>query len=234
MSQISPPIRIVLVASIAFLAVWMLFLRPKPVEAPAADSAAATAPAVAAGGAKATTPVGKAVESANNAAARADQRAEALAGGVSDTATAPSTAAATAPATAPATQPATSSSTPTYKGSKAARATAKGMPLPVLRAIADHKVLVILFWNSRAADDRAVRREVAKVDRHHGKVFVHVAPISKIARYQQITRGVDVEQSPTIVVVDRTLQADALVGYNDAGTIDQAVADALRAKPARK
>ena len=34
MSQISPPIRILLVLTVALLGVYMLFLRPKPVEAP--------------------------------------------------------------------------------------------------------------------------------------------------------------------------------------------------------
>ena len=38
----------------------------------------------------------------------------------------------------------------------------------------------------------------------------------------------DVQQSPTVVVADRNLQAETLVGYVDAATINQAVVDALR------
>ena len=48
-------------------------------------------------------------------------------------------------------------------------------------------------------------------------------------RYQAITRGADLEQSPTIVVADRNLKAETLVGFVDAETIQQTVVDALRA-----
>ena len=49
-SQISPPIRILLVLTVALLGVYMLFLRPKPVEepppTPAAPNLETDAPAV--------------------------------------------------------------------------------------------------------------------------------------------------------------------------------------------
>ena len=38
----------------------------------------------------------------------------------------------------------------------------------------------------------------------------------------------DVQQSPTVVVADPNLEAETLVGYVDAATINQAVVDALR------
>jgi Xaa-Pro aminopeptidase len=87
---------------------------------------------------------------------------------------------------------------------------------------------VLLFWNSQAAEDRAVRAALRGIDRWGGHVFVKVAPISGIAKYGRIARGVDVQQSPTVVVVDRKLAATALVGYVDRQSIDQAVLDALR------
>jgi hypothetical protein len=98
----------------------------------------------------------------------------------------------------------------------------------VLKAIADHKVMVLLFWNRDSADDRAVRRELRGVDEWDGEVFVKAAPIKQVSRYGRITRGADVNQSPTIVVVDRKLKAEALVGFVDRPTIDQAVVDAMR------
>jgi hypothetical protein len=51
MSQISPPIRILLVCAVAFMAAWMLFLRPKSdADTPAASNPApATAPVDAGG-----------------------------------------------------------------------------------------------------------------------------------------------------------------------------------------
>ena len=49
----------------------------------------------------------------------------------------------------------------------------RACPLRVLRAIGDRKVVVLLFWNPKAADDRAVRKALAGIDRHHHKVLAH-------------------------------------------------------------
>ena len=84
MSQISPPIRILLVCAVAFMAAWMLFLRPKTdsgVPAASTPATTATTPPVEAGGDQATSLAGKAVEKANEATAAQDARAEELAGG---------------------------------------------------------------------------------------------------------------------------------------------------------
>ena len=98
----------------------------------------------------------------------------------------------------------------------------------MLRALGDHKVVVLLFWSPRAAEDKSVRKSLTGIDRHGGKVLAHATHIKKIAAYGQITRAADVEQSPTIVVVDRDRKVETLVGYVDRVTIDQAVTDALR------
>jgi hypothetical protein len=103
-----------------------------------------------------------------------------------------------------------------------------GLPKPVARAIGKQKVVVLLFWNGKSADDRAVRAAMRKVDRWDGRVHTDVARLSQISRYNRITRGAEVEQSPTVVVVDRELNARTLVGYVDTATIDQAVVDAMR------
>ena len=87
---------------------------------------------------------------------------------------------------------------------------------------------MLLFWNGKSADDKAVRAALKKVDRWNGRVSVQVAPIRQISKYGRISRGVDVEQSPTIVVTDPELRAETLVGYVDTTTIDQAVVDAFR------
>ena len=103
-----------------------------------------------------------------------------------------------------------------------------GVPKPIARAIRQNKTLVLLFTNGKSADDKAVQKALKHVDRWDGRVYVGTAPIKKIAKYGRIARGVDVEQSPTIVVADRDLRADTLVGYVDSLTIDQAVVDARR------
>ena len=226
MSQISPPIRILLVCAVAFMAAWMLFLRPKTdagTPAASAPAPAATTP-VDAGGAPAESLAGKAVEQANEATAAQDARAEELAGGVGDTVATPSVTNATTE-----TEPVEAAQSGAPAKLDKQEAADGGLPLRVLKALGDRKVLVLLFWSPKAADDRAVRKAVGNVDRHGGRVVTQVANIKQIASYQQITRGAQVEQSPTVVVVDRARKVESLVGYVDSRTIDQAVTDALRA-----
>jgi hypothetical protein len=228
MSQISPPIRILLVCAVAFMAAWMLFLRPKTESgAPAASTPTTAAqPPVETGGEEATSLAGKAVEKANEATAAQDARAEELAGGAGETAAAPATTNVTAAAdeTAPAQEPAKGTATKLDKK----EAAEGGLPLRVLEAMGDRKVVVLLFWQPKAAEDKAVRKALAGIDRHDNKVLAHATHIKRIAAYQQITRGAAVEQSPTVVVIDRKRKVESLVGYVDRQTIDQAVTDALR------
>jgi hypothetical protein len=223
MSQISPPIRILLVCAVAFLAAWMLFLRPSTdTGEPAAETPPVTTP-VEAGGEQADSLAGKAVEKANEAQAAEDARAEELANGAGETAATPETGS-SAGVTPAQGEPAA--------GAKPGKLTAKaaaegGLPLRVLKALGDHKVVVLLFWSPKSADDKAVRKALAGIDRHDGKVLAHAAHLKRIARYSQITRGANVEQSPTVLVIDRKMKVEPLVGYVDRVTIDQAVADAL-------
>ena len=226
MSQISPPIRILLVCAVAFMAAWMLFLRPKDeaVAPVTVTPTPATTPPVAAGGADADSLAGKTVEKANDTTAAQDARAEELAGATGTTtpgtADDPSIVAATPPEDAPA--------TPEPGKLTDEVAEAGGLPDRVLRALDDKKVVVLLFWSPKAPEDRAVRGSLRVVNRHRGKVLTHASHISSIAAYGQITRAANVEQSPTVVVVDRDRKVETLVGYVDRVTINQAVTDALR------
>ena len=150
------------------------------------------------GGAPATSMPGKAVEKANEAVAAQDAQAEALANGsAAVTGDAPATPATTA------TEP-VDAATPAQGAPADPDAAAEGgLPLPVLKALGKQKVIALLFWNPKAVEDQRVRRSLKGIDRHDGKVYVHAANIKKIANYQQITRGADVVQSPTVLVVDR-------------------------------
>jgi hypothetical protein len=223
MSQISPPIRILLVCVLAFLAAWMLFLRPKDeAGTPAAATPVTQADRpVEAGGDKAGTLPGKAVEKANDTVAAQDARAEELAGGAPATATAPS---------ATGVEPASGGDPAAVEPRKLTKkaAAAGGLPIRVLRALGDRKVVVLLFWSPKAAEDKAVRKSLTGVDRHDGKVLAHATHVKRIAAYGQITRGADVSQSPTVVIVDRNRKVETLVGFVDRPSIDQAVTDALR------
>ncbi len=215
MSQISPPIRIVVVAAIAFLGVYMLFLRPKDEVIPPADPA----PNVQTG-APAVSQPGKVAQAAQGAVSAADgqlKQQESVDGVDAGEAAAGSKS--TTTKTTPSTTPA---------APEAPSLDLAGLPKPVAKAIRHNKVLVLLFWNKKSADDKAVHAALAHVDRWHGRVSVQSAPIKKISKYGRIARGVDVEQSPTVVVVDPSLRADTLVGYVDSDTINQSVVDALR------
>ena len=213
-SQISPPIRIVLVLAVAVMAAWMLFLRPSDEvvpepPAPVAPNTQTSEPAVSAPGQAAEAAQG-AVDAANGQL-QAQESVDGVDAGESAAGTATG-AATTGPGTA----------------ATAVPADLKGVPAKVAKAIGRDKVLVLLFWNHESADDRAVRSALRDVDRWNGRVHVQAAPIRTISRYGRITRGADVEQSPSVVVVDTELRAETLVGFVDTATIDQAVVDAMR------
>jgi hypothetical protein len=217
MSQISPPIRIVLVAAVAMLAAWMTFLRPKTEEIPPPAPAASTAPAKQPGN-TAQSAAGKAVQAAANAKATAESAAQARAG---ETATPAATA---APGAATTTAP-----TPTAAQKLGVDATALAtVPAGVRKAIEARKIVVLGFFNRDALDDRATRRQLKQVWTFHGRASVHRASIADVQRYQVITRGVDVSQSPSIVVIDRNRKAQLLTGYVEHVAIEQAVMDAMR------
>jgi hypothetical protein len=205
-SQISPPIRIVLVAAIGLMAAYMLFLRPKDEVVPPAEPAPNVQTAE-----PAVSSPGQVAEAAQGAVDATNQHLQEV-GGETGAATTGSTGGATAKGGAQAAVP----------------ADLKGVPAPVAKAIGKQQVLVLLFWNEKSADDRAVRQELRKVDDWKGRVYKQAAPIKSISRYGRISRGADVEQSPTVVVVDPELRAETLVGFVDATTIEQAVVDAMR------
>ena len=104
---------------------------------------------------------------------------------------------------------------------------ATAAPAAVQRALASGKVVVLLFWNHRSTDDRAVRDELSHVSTHGGRALIAAAPVDDVSRYSDVTTGVQVLQSPTVVVVDRQRRASTLVGYNDRFGIGQAVLNAL-------
>jgi hypothetical protein len=207
-SQISPPIRIVLVAAVALLGAWMLFLRPKTETAAPAPATTATAPGV-----KGLT----------------DDVAKAKAASKTSDATSSKIQSATGGQDATATSPATRSEAGSPAGTAASGdADTAGLPVRVQKALDAKKVLVLFFYNPKSADDRAVRRAVKKVDRWEGEVVVQAADVKSVSRYAKVANGADVAQTPTVVVVDRNAKAERLVGYQDTRSIDQAVVDALR------
>ena len=201
MDQVSRPMLIALAGTLVLAALWLVALRPKP---PAVEDTPAA-------------PV-TAVAQAEDAAAASDA-ANAKVAGVADGTPAAAAPAAAAPAVpAAAAKPAAPAAEPKAANKREAA---------VVRDIRAGKVVVLLFWNAKAADDVATRGAVRDIGSHGGKVAVHVVPIGQVGSYESITKGVKVTQSPTTLVIDRKRRSRAIVGLSEPGELTQAVNDAL-------
>jgi hypothetical protein len=209
MESISRPMQIALAVVLAFAALWFVALRPHGDSGK--SSSAPTAPGA--------TGLGNAVNGAKGAVAKSDASAK-------QTQAAAGTAANTTSGAANSQAPTSSSTAASPGASVAVRDRSK----PLLAELKAGKVVVLLFWNPRASDDKSVHAVLRQVDRHGGKVAVHSASISRVADYSAITSGVQVLGSPTALVIDRKGNAKAVTGFNDARAIDQAAGDALAGK----
>lgn len=221
MSQISPPLRIVLALAVLFGVVYMVALKPKNSATPAPAPVATPAPASASASDsnRAQTGLGKAVEAARGAAA-ATERAQAAGSGE---AVAPQSTPATSSAATPA-----ATSAPSTSASKPVDAALKDLPVWLQKSM-DNKVVAILFTNGRSADDVRTEKALRQAYTAHGKVVTRAVNINRIARYRPVAQGVDVQQSPTLEIINRDRQAVSLVGYSDVDAINQAIIDALLA-----
>ncbi len=142
----------------------------------------------------------------------------------------PESTSAPAPTTAPASAPAVAAAAPRPAVAPAVRAPRRAVQA-VLDAIERRRTVVLLFAGD-GADDRAVRRVVARADRHGGRVSVHVAAIEQLADYEPVVRGLPVQHAPTVLVIDRARTATAITGLTVTDEVDRAVDRALRAEPA--
>lgn len=223
MDQISPPFRIAIVAMLAVCALWFTVLKPKD---PGAEPVA-TAPG--------TTGLANDVNAAQGAVAASEASAAATEKATGGPTASKSTSGAHAAAAG---AKATTGATAKAADAKAAKAKAKAATgdhsAPLLRALDRDRAVVLLFFSKRGIEDKAVRRAVAAVDKHHGKVVVKAAPVSEVGRYQAITRGAQVLQAPTTLVIAPGRTAKPVVGYTTTAELDQAVGDALAAKRAAK
>jgi hypothetical protein len=226
MDQVSRPLQILLVAVLLFGAVYMLALRPKSdgaASAPAKPAKQATTSPAQGPGSSIPGGLGKAVTKARGAAGQSDaanQRLQQATGGATST-----PAARPAPAPAKAASPAARSARPAKPPAATPKATSASTA--VAAALAKGKVVVLLFWNQQASDDRSVREELAHVSSHGGRALIVAAPVRQVSLFSNSIRGVQVLQSPTIIVIDRRHRARTLVGYTDRAEIGQAVDVAL-------
>jgi hypothetical protein len=94
-------------------------------------------------------------------------------------------------------------------------------------AVKAHKVVALLFYNPLAADDQAVKRELASVPTHKGQVVKLAIPLADAGKFTALTQQVPVNLSPTLVLVSRSGDASEIIGYSDPFEIDQRVTNAL-------
>jgi hypothetical protein len=210
--QISPPFRIALVAMLAVCGLWFTVLKPK---APGTEPVATPAPG--------TTGLANDVSAAKGAAAASD---------AANARTEAATGSGTAPATTAASKPA--GAKPAAAATKPVAAAQADATAPLLRALDRKHAVVLLFWNKRGVEDKAVRRAVAKVAPRHGRVVVKAVPVSQVGRYEAIVREAKVSESPTVLVIAPNRAARPVVGFTTTAELDQLVGDALAAKRAAK
>lgn len=192
---------IALAATIILAALWLVALRPKAPEV--ADTPAA--------------PV-TAISKAKDAAAATDAANAKLATATDGEGPAATPAATSDPAASGA-KPATTATADVEAANKREAA--------IVRDVRAGKVVVMLFWNAKGADDVATRGAIRSIDRHGGKVAIHVVPISRVGQYESITRGVTINQSPTTLVIDKKRRSRVIVGLTERGELNQAVNDAF-------
>jgi cytoskeletal protein RodZ len=92
------------------------------------------------------------------------------------------------------------------------------------------KVVAVLFWNPKGADDVAVRKELQAVGKKlGGKIAVHTAEANQVGSYGSITRAIQVYQTPTILFVNSKGLTTTLTGFTDAFSIEQTIDEARQA-----
>jgi hypothetical protein len=256
MAQISRPFQIALLAVVLLGGVWLFALRGKPqtsqpatvvthVVTPAAKAPASASAPTAPGVSGLSRVIAKAHGAVSTSQQNAKQLEEKSARASSETSAAASGAAAsggTASASAPHVNKTVApkkashvvatpvAKTPVAPVSKApSKASVLGKPAHQQAVEAELNagdVVVLLFWDRKGFDDVAVQRAVSTLASARAKVAVHVAVAGEVASFGSITRGVQVFQTPTVLIVGKRGQTAVITGLTDTYSLQQAIADA--------
>ncbi|HET7050894.1 MAG TPA: hypothetical protein VFI54_21690 [Solirubrobacteraceae bacterium] len=203
MANLPRPLIGLLVATVAFFAVWTVALRPSSSGGPVSSS---SSPAPAASHPKTAAPAHAGADSTATHAAAASHASA-------------TSASASATKAKPVAKPAVKHTvSPQQRQSM------------IEDGLNHHKVLAILFFNPAAADDQAVKHELDEIPARGGQVVKLAVPLSELTRYPVITNQVQVTESPTLVLIDGQRKADLLTGYLDQLELSQRVSDALAVK----
>jgi len=210
MQQISAPLRIALGAILVLALVWFVALRPKGA---GDEPKAVTAPGVQ-GLANSVSKARAAKEAADASVKRTEQ---AVAGVDESTAGAGS-----------ATQSGSRSASKSGQSGSASAggSTVTGPAAPLVDALDNGKVVVILFGN-KSSDSAHVARVVRGVYKREGLVVTRIASVEDVAKYSVFTNKTSVSQAPTTFIIGPSRKAKVIVGYTSTGEVDQAIGDVL-------
>jgi hypothetical protein len=103
------------------------------------------------------------------------------------------------------------------------------VPRAVSNALADGKVVVLLFTQKNAADDVATSRHFSALSQLGPKVRGFRAGLAEVGRYRGIVAELGITQAPSIVIVRPDLRVlPPLEGYVDSQYLLQRVRDQLK------
>ncbi len=228
MGNVSRPLIALLLATVVFFALWLIALKPS------SSSNGGNQPL---GQYQSAVNAAKGVQSTVDKASAAAQGESAPTSSTGAAAPARSGAANTSSASASsksvtATKTANGQTTKvTARSARVTRSSAPATPAARLavvgRALNQRKVLALLFYNPAAPDDNAVKAELASISTHHGAVVKLEVPLSELPSYTVVINQVPVNFSPTLVIIDRTQQAQEITGYADSYEIEQRLQQAM-------
>ncbi len=116
---------------------------------------------------------------------------------------------------------------PAAKPAPAPEPRVKDVPRAVSAALADGKVVVVLFTEKGAADDQATTQHFGALSQLGGVKTFH-AGISGLGRYAGIVAHLGISQAPSIVIVRPDLRVvPPIEGYVDSQYLLQRVKDQL-------
>ena len=244
MDKISLPFRILLVVFLVFVVAWFAILRPKA----AGDVEPAVTPAPGVTGLATATDKAKSAVDASQASAAANEAAANAVGDASTT-TKPSSTSAKRAATATKTAKPAAATKAAKRGRSPPRppspprrpspprppsrppTASPRTPPPATRRARCSPQSTPARWPSSSSGTRTPpttappARPCARSTCHHGNVVASAVPLGDVGRYEAITRGAQVLESPTVLVIGAGGKARAITGYTETQEIDQAVSD---------
>jgi hypothetical protein len=114
----------------------------------------------------------------------------------------------------------------TPRGARAEAAAVRKLPRPLQRALDKRRLIVLMFAQRGAADDRRVRVAVDAL-RRIGP-FVYVDDVENVERYASIAAPAGVGRAPATLVVTPDRRSRLVEGYIDPKALRQVVVDAVR------